>query len=171
MIPHDAELEAFMPRDHHYYMGHRVLPACLFERGPDLLRALRDRPGYAALAGLWTEFGEHFPADQRVSAEGMTYEVRHAEEQGLVFLVFILPAPCRQTEAYFVAGVFPAESAGSASSTPVIRVFTLEHAGPSEEAGVLCEWTANGGHINYGPGALPGVSAFCEAVLRQLARS
>lgn len=78
------------------------------------------------------------------------------------------------TEAYFVAAVLlvDLEQETPEVDQPALRYFTLEYGatldGPPRT--VLCEWTAEGSHLNYGDGPEPTLATFAEAIEQLLTR-
>ena len=121
------------------------------------------------LEALWNAVGKAAEAEgQRggIAPEGLkAYAVTVA---GRVAALVTLPPVQGVTEAHFVALVLDESAAGSAEPGPVrpaprLWYFTLENGlspdlqGRSEK---LCEWTANGMHLNYGPGPKADGAAF-----------
>ena len=81
-----------------------------------------------------------------------------------------MPPPERQVEAYYVGVVMLAsvEDPGSWTLDARARVFTLEMTRPgltgTRPLGVVCEWTGDMEHLNYGIGVLPEKGAFLQAM-------
>jgi hypothetical protein len=86
-----------------------------------------------------------------------------------------MPRPRATTEAFFVAAVLLAEIDRELPDAKdrALRYFTLEKGlvlgGPSRT--VLCEWTSDGSHVNYGDGPTPRIEAFIESVQELLSKS
>jgi hypothetical protein len=89
--------------------------------------------------------------------------------QGRPCVVLTMPPANNPAEAYFVAilsrlptDALQAFLAGNTSGESLIEYFTLER--PSLPApggeGVLCAWTENDCHLNYGPGPVPRLEDF-----------
>ncbi len=148
------------PRQHHYTFAHRELPAAAFRFGPDLVAAARD--GRLTLDAVWTHVGDALPEPDRVAAQGLsgTYHT----VSGYPVLLVTLPAPDAPTEAHFVAVVLSTVD-GS------VRYFTLEDAWSPLDGSrytVLGEWTADGKHVNYGPGSAPDAEEFLASLGQRL---
>jgi hypothetical protein len=85
-----------------------------------------------------------------------------------------MPRPRAITEAFFVAAVLLADPDREMPDPKevVLRYFTLEKGftfeGPPRT--VLCEWTAEGTHCNYGDGPAPRLEAFLQAVEELLSK-
>jgi len=86
-----------------------------------------------------------------------------------------MPQPRGRTEAFFVAAVLLADPDQSMfdSKKGGLRYFTLEKGfrlgGPPRT--VLCEWTEEGSHVNYGDGPAPRLDLFIEAIEQLLSKS
>jgi hypothetical protein len=83
-----------------------------------------------------------------------------------------LPPPHAMTEAYFTAAVLlldPAQESADLKNAPV-RYFTLELGFDldSTPRTVLCEWTKDGTHVNFGDGPAPTLEGFVAAVSSHL---
>jgi hypothetical protein len=85
-----------------------------------------------------------------------------------------LPPPRAMAEAHFTAAVLLADpAAGLPKDGPVpVRYFTLEMGFSLDGSNrtVLCEWTADGTHANFGDGPEATVPAFVAALERLVAR-
>lgn len=175
------------PRDHHYAFAHRVLPQWLFEDPVHLLEALSTDEGTDILRSLWLRVGEHFDMSERVAAQGLGHEIRTVGA-ALIVVLFVLPPPRVMTEAYFVAGVLRVPEESSLHGTFDVRVLTLELTDPRQYASeeyllvleksgqdqpgaVLCEWTREGTHLNFGRYVEPTLEAFFSAVVEEVSRT
>lgn len=181
----DVDIEGLDgPREHHYAFAHRALPECLFADALRVVGAALADDSQALLCGLWDRVGEDLDAAERLSPEGLAWELRRLEDGAI--LVVSLPTPCKMPEAHFVAGLLrPAGPAGAESDEPPevsVRVFTLELTEPGKYASetyleelreaqaadshaVLCEWTRDGQHVNYGGPVQATVDDFISAIL------
>jgi hypothetical protein len=185
----DVDIEGLDgPREHHYAFAHRALPECLFGDAIRMVAAVLSDNSQALLHALWDRVGEDLDAAERLSPEGVGWELRRLGDGAI--LIVSLPIPCKMPEAYFVAGLLrPAGPAGTESDEPPevsVRVFTLELTEPGKYASeayleelleaqaagthaVLCEWTHDGQHLNYGGPVPPTVDDFIAAIRANVA--
>ncbi|RKE16845.1 hypothetical protein [Streptomyces sp. TLI_171] len=152
------------PRPHHYRFAHQVLADLARTLGPRMLDAEPEQGFGPGMATLWTNYGEHLPAADRLPSDGLTANLITLGSHRL--LVVALPPPAAPAEAYYTAVVQP----GGADHC---RYFTLELAAnpfTRETYTVLGEW-ADGSHLNLGPGPASDLSGFLTAVVELLAGS
>jgi len=158
------------PRDHHYTFAHTALPQVAFQDPLSVLSVLGSQDADAFLAELWSLVDRTLAEDgieTDLSAEDL--HVHRAGVGGRPCAIVQMPEPIAVTEAHFVAIVslstFKEIQAGDGHVE--IRYFTLER-GVSLERGeprtVLCEWTSDGTHANFGDGPPAELDAFIEAI-------
>lgn len=150
--------KAGAPRDHHYFYAHRVLPTLAFRDTIQTLDILRSENGLDFLTGLWHDMGRQLRARDRLPPDGLQLEMRR--DGKYLYALVTLPPPLYSPEAYMVALQFESELLA-----PRLRYFALElgyldPAGPRRT--VLCEWTAEPAHLNFGDGPPPEVEAFYQ---------
>jgi hypothetical protein len=146
--------------------AHRVLPS-LFYQDPERFLAILKQDGIAFLRYFWDKLGSSLDAADVHPMHGVNYETRILED-GTAIALIELPKPLHVTEAYFVAPVYRPLSAGGES---IQRYFTLEYGIKLVEPGersVLCEWTLDNHHVNFGDGPEPTSRAFFTAVCDKL---
>jgi hypothetical protein len=154
------------PRPQHYIFAHRVLPSLFFQNPERFLEILKE-DGIAFLRFYWDKVGSTLDSADTEPLHGINYETRMLEDGTAVTLIE-LPPPQHMTEAYFTALVYRPLGAGGDS---LQRYFTLEYGMRILEPGersVLCEWTADNRHVNYGEGPEPTSRAFFTAVCDKL---
>jgi hypothetical protein len=152
------------PRPQHYLYAHRVLPT-LFYQNPQQFLSILTMDGIAFLRFFWDRTLQDHGDEPHTPPQGMNYETR-ALDDGTLIAIIELPQPERMAEAYFVAAVFR-----DAASQPLMRYFTLEygmHILDNTPRTVLCEWTLDGKHLNFGDGPEPKSKAFFDAILAHL---
>jgi hypothetical protein len=149
------------PRAHHYDFAHRMLPALVRRGRVDFLTAPTQARLDEFLQSLWQSVGQNHPAGDRLPGDGLRAEVTTAGS--IPVLLITMPLACHGAEAHFVA-ITPGAEPGT------WRCFTLEHTWTLEDqpATVLAEWTADGRHVNYGPGPAPNRPAFLTTLARLL---
>ncbi|MFI5530348.1 hypothetical protein ACIA8O_17585 [Kitasatospora sp. NPDC051853] len=153
------------PRAHHYGYAHRVLAGLARDLGVKMLDR-EPAPGFTGgLTAIWQGYGEQLPESERLSADGLSADL--VQRDGYRALLVILPPAVAPSEAHLVAVVQSAEA-------EQCRYLTLEHGvSPIDRQTytVLGEWTADGQHINLGPGPAAEPDAFLAAVERVLEQS
>lgn len=152
------------PRPQHYLYAHRVLPT-LFYQNPQHFLSILITDGIAFLRFFWDRTLQDQGDEPRTPPQGMNYETRGLDD-GTVIAIIELPPPERMAEAYFVAAVFH-----EADPHPLMRYFTLElglSLFENTPRTVLCEWTADGKHLNFGDGPAPESKPFFDAILARL---
>jgi hypothetical protein len=142
------------PRRHHYVFAHRELPAAAYRFGADLVAAARD--GRLTLGPVWDRIGAGLP--DPLPSDGL--DVAYHELGRYEVLLVTLPSPAGHTEAHFAAILL-------STVDGEVRYYTLEDAySPfdGDRYTVLGEWTADGTHVNHGPGPLPSAELFLAAI-------
>ena len=147
-----------MARRHHYEFAHRVLRMMFLQDSMRFLALLKGPRAQEFLLDVWTRVGAPIPADDRIEPEGLRGS-HHELTSGLFSPAALieLPPATEIAEAHLVAAVL--------ADGP--RYFTLEKgvALPAmTPRTVLCEWRAEGQHVNYGDGPAAEAGAFLAAV-------
>lgn len=162
------------PRFVHYHLAHALLRDAALGSplkflvsfaSPELAeRFLRRAVEVIAEHRTPGESDSEFPIDEiRIHPLGVA---------GFPCVVIEMPEPRAVTETFFVAAVVLADLSGPLPDPAAVqaRYFTLEKGirlgGPSRT--VLCEWTSDGTHRNYGDGPEPSLDVFVKAVERLL---
>ena len=160
--PKSDELLGEEPRTWHYVLVHVTMPQDVFRLGSELKDLLLEAEGAVDFVRICLESmameGHDF--DDRsldeIVAEVKAYPTKFGASDGVVIE---LPRPAALLEAYFVAVVF----GGKTRETDYL---TLEAAGAGET--MLCGWTEDQQHLNFGEGPEPTRSAFIKAVTDQI---
>ena len=162
--------EAGRPRDHHYTFAHLALRQVAFHDALHVLAVLGSPDADSFIDGVWSM------VDRALLEKGIQSDLSAKDIQvhrctigGCPCAVLEMPEPIAVTEAHFVAivSLVTFEQIHASGSPIPIRYFTLER-GVSFEQGnprtVLCEWTADGTHGNYGDGPPADLDAFVEVL-------
>jgi hypothetical protein len=162
------------PRCHHYALAHYVLRSVAFDDPLAYLGILASPDAHKFLAHLLRSVSERCKNEQPdFAAEDIAIHPVRVGQYPCA--VIELPQPRATAEAYFTAAVLLADLQDQVpeSAQRKLRYFTLEKGfvlnGPPRT--VLCEWTSEGSHVNYGDGPLPQLEAFVRAVEELLSRS
>jgi hypothetical protein len=147
------------PRLHHYIFAHKAIPS-LFFYDPEKFLYILSVHAEAFLRDYWNIIGEKMDKTELVASGGLACEVRKIFN-GDVGALITLPPPERITEAYFVAPVYRPQAD---SKTERTRFFTLEFNPEYHNKSVLCEWEAEGSHLNNGDGPEPKPEDFWKVV-------
>jgi hypothetical protein len=173
--PSDSNAEDFdEPRCHHYALAHYALRSAAFGDPLAYLGILASPDARGFLAHMLRSVSEHCKNEEPgFAAEDIA--VHPVRVGRYPCAVVELPRPRAAAEAYFTAAVLLADLQDrTPESAPLeLRYFTLEKgitlAGPPRT--VLCEWTSEGSHANYGDGPMPQLEAFVRAVEESISRS
>lgn len=141
-----------------YAFGHLVLPTLLFEH-PEVLAGLATEDPAAFVEEAWNTYARQW------SMESKPREVRvrwYRQEKGGLAAAIDLPAPNEVPDPHGVLLViqpvrafFVIERTSDANLQKYMRTawVRMSSDGPTtstpNQAGFLCEWTADGGHRNY----------------------
>lgn len=159
-----TSLEQSRPREWHYAFAHHELPGRVLAAPARLRDRLGDEEAtrtfvmtalYAAAdqSGLGEDELAQWAAQTKVSRIFWNPETQRGMES-----VFVeLPEPTSSPEAYFVAIVLR-----SVKDTVEAEYFTLERTDGNRA--VLCGWTADRQHLNFGIHVKPDFDAFLAAV-------
>lgn len=115
----------------------------------------------------WDKLGSKLERKNILPSNGLKYEVNHLDN-GVAVAIITLPEPQAITEAFFTAAVYRAPTTDQELIT---RYFTLEYGYNSSDNNfrtVLCEWTPDKVHKNFGTGPEPTPNAFLNAIRQQL---
>ncbi len=153
------------PRCDHYAFAHQALRAVALEDPLGCLAVLASadaRPFLAALVRSVTDFCRDRNVGPTAGLTADDLAVHRVRALGHPCAVVEMPAPRAAAEAHYVAVALTAEP----SENPEARYFTLEKGLQldGEARTVLCEWTADGTHRNYGDGPPLGVEPFVRAI-------
>ena len=156
------------PRQHHYQFAHRALPQFGLAGVAQTLDILKTPMGGPFLIDIWDKVGQDLPKQERLPPSGLACS-SHQTADGRSVIVVALPPPEEMTEAWFVAFLrVPEERRLMIFKSPAtLRCFTLEKGVNLEDGAqrtVLCEWTRDGNHMNFGDGPSPTVEAFVAAI-------
>jgi hypothetical protein len=158
------------------------VPRCAYYIFPHVaLRQFAFGSPYMCLGALGTTEGRRFLGDllesvaEYCSAEGEAMDLEperirtHAlRAKKYPCLIVEMPEPRAATEVYFVGIVLKPSPGDTAADLPgaEVRYFTLEKefAPDSSAHTVLCEWTQDSKHLNYGEGPPADVKQFLKAI-------
>ena len=153
----------------HYMFPHVVLRQFAFSSPYMCMGALGAPEGQGLLADMLAavaDFCEQDGQDMTLAADQV--RMHPVKVQKKPALIVELPEPRVATEVYFVGIVLTPPTGDTAAdlTTAEVRYFTLEK-GVRRDAKphtVLCEWTQDNKHLNYGDGPAASVKNFAEAL-------
>ena len=166
---HDVMGSDQTPRLSHYIFAHVALRQFAFNSPYMCVGALGSAEAKRFLGEL-LEAVEEYCRDEGDVLELEVDQIKpHSRRAGkLACLVIQMPPPRAATEAHLVAIVLKPSSGETAANLPEVQVryFTLEE-GVAQQSGsrtVLCEWTPEGEHLNYGEGPPPDIDKFLKKI-------
>jgi hypothetical protein len=167
--PHPDPPDLPDPRCGHYSLAHHALRGVAFQDPLFFLGVLASPDAQRFLADLLRRVQEHCKDREPLaefSVEELTVHKRRVGKYPCA--VIELPPPRAVAEAYFVAGVLLSDPAADLPQAEAakLRYFTLEK-GMSFDGSrrtVLCEWTKEGTHRNFGDGPPPIPDGFLAAI-------
>lgn len=170
------EADLLRARCHHYVFAHVALRSVAFDHPLGFLGMLASPEPHRLLSDLMQSVSEHCREMEPQPDFHVDDIAVHTVRIGKYPCAAIeMPRPRAMTEAFFVAAVLLVDPAlGMPDPSEVtLRYFTLEK-GMSHDGSprtVLCEWTRDGTHANYGDGPAPRLESFTAAVQDLLAKS
>lgn len=169
-----------MPRSRpqHYIFAHQAIPQLAHADPARMMRILGGSDAEAFLRQVWDEIGQQGEPNERFEPIGLSVAWVPLPT-GHVAGLIVMPDPVAVPEAYFVAVVAPQPTDEGFAPDLRCRVITLERsftlplddlASSSSPATALCEWTADGTHLNFGIGPDPEAEHFAIALTAMLAQ-
>lgn len=165
MLARAAQIYADEPtRQHHYWFAHNMMHV-VARNDPMTTLVILNEPEMAAsvLKTQWDHFGEAFPEEDRLPADGLEV-VLYKRHRDYAVGIIALPPPERGRECYYVAlayGPFnrnPGRETEESIATMPMRYFTLErtYQEPGEPlATYIGEWESEDSRRNHGDGPAP----------------
>jgi len=174
--PGPVEEDLDEPRCHHYMLAHYALRGAAFDDPLACLGILASPDAQRFLSHLLQSVSEHCKErEPRPDFSAERLAVHKVRVGRYPCAVVEMPRPRATTEAFFVAAVLLADPKGGMSESEEIelRYFILERGfvlgGPPRT--VLCEWTSEGKHVNYGNGPEARLELFVRAVEEMVSKS
>ncbi len=146
---------------HQYKFAYEVMPGAFRNDKKAFLDYLED-DGLDFIQFWWDHVAEKLDESERMSSEGMAYEIREMENGARVALI-TLPKPKHHGEALFLALVSPRWTPSIFPWKNYAKVYTLSHIvkkddGRSET--IFGEWTPRGRFVPGEEGLQPELEAF-----------
>jgi hypothetical protein len=143
-------------RDHHFKVK-TILASMAIQDIERYFKTFSSPGGPEYLEDLWNGLGMELPEAQRIDSHGLNISV-HTLKNNLQAIAITLPEPQRRNEAYFLAAIRLPNGMGL-----MIGLERSVHPMTSEVITMLVGWSPQG-RMNFGPGPLPTMEAFLEAV-------
>jgi hypothetical protein len=163
------------PRCPHYTFAHYALRLFAFHHPLNCMAILSSPESETFLADLLESAAEHCrERGETADFQASDLVVHRVRTGSFPCAIIEMPPPRAITEAFYAALVLlvDTELAKPDLTNASLRYFTLEK-GFTEDGSsrtVLCEWTSEGSHVNYGDGPAPDWEAFAHAIARQLSK-
>ncbi len=149
------------PRKHHYYFAHRLLRQVFFEHYDQFYPRLAQDPS-AELTALWQHVANGISERERLPSDGLA-EVGRDKKNGREVVIIALPEAKAMAEAVFVVLV-----SGEQTREYLTYEKTISFV-DNEPLAVLCGWTADGHHLNFGLRSSPDRKGLDEVLAKYLA--
>lgn len=151
-------------RPHHFRFAKVCLPQLILS---DPLRfwSTLNKQGKGYVPHVWRVFGEQLPVEDRLSADGLGFELLFVNEQFQIAWI-TLPQPLVPNECYYIAAIAPTNAAHA------LRLFYLERTteDPNYQfATIIAERTPTG-RILYADNIEPDKSSFLTWVVTTMVR-
>ena len=160
---------------HHYELAHRAIRGYC-NGNPGLFFKTMQSPHKARflLEMIWDAVCANCDDGGQASFSSSDIEIDSYHVNECPCIVFTMPTPANMAEAHFVGIVLHRDTDPEwVPDGPRFRYFTLEKGLEKDdsERTVLCEWTADGTHLNYGDGPETKKDLFIEAITEKLESS
>ncbi len=160
-----SELNQDRPHCHHYTFAHIALRQVAFEQPVACLGMLASPEAMQFLTDVWKRVDEHCRQRGEISTIQPAEFVVHRRRLGDYACAIVeLPEPWFITGAHFVALILnvPFDRLDPEDRDVPLLYFTLERGASLDGVArtVLCGWTRDGAHCNFGNGPEPTLEAF-----------
>ena len=164
------------PHCHHYVFAHQALRQVAFDAPLPIMGILASADRSRFLSDLWTSVDEHCRQRGETSTINPAEMVVHTGRVGEFPCAIVeMPEPWFVTGAHFVALVLAVPLAQIKPETTDLPLYyyTLEKGASFDgpERTVLCAWTKDGTHLNYGAGPEATVGAFVAEIEKRMKES
>ncbi len=161
-----SDSNPIFPSRHHYVLAHDAIRGMCQSNPHAFLDAMKSPEKDAVLKDLWDRVCDHCIHSEQPAfgIEDVTIECR--EVAGMNAVIVIMPPPEDMSEAHFV-GIVPTVNVISMDPAvqPTFEYFVLEKTESCTGSGtMLCKWTHDGRHLNFGPGPKTTVDGFVKAM-------
>ncbi len=162
--PNEIREHLAQPRLQHYMMAHVALRSLAFENPLAYLGILGSPDANMFFAQLMESVSEQCPDEPDPGYRPDEISVHCLRVHSFPCAIVQMPSPKATTEAFFTAAVLmhdPSHDIPEPTQMK-LRYLTLEkgfHADGTSRT-VLCEWTSEGSHLNFGDGPPPELKLF-----------
>jgi hypothetical protein len=174
-LPEDAEQPKIKerPNCHHYTFAHVALRQMAFSHPVGCLGVLASPDATKFLSDIWKDVDEHCKKRGETSTINPREFVVHKLCLGDYPCAIIeMPEPWFVTGAYFIGIVLkvPINEIDPNDRDAPVDYFTLEKTVDFDNAppAILCAWTKEGSHVNFGTGSEPTVAAFIAELEKRM---
>lgn len=156
---------------HHYVLAHIALRKICLQDPMMFFGTLASEHKDEFLNDIWKQVREHCDPKGEATFDISDVGFATCSIRDYPTIVVAMPEPTGLGEAYFAAIVLKIElDAAEPPEKPEILYFTLEkgvHLDQSDRT-VMCGWTADDSHLNYGEGPSPDPDEFVAAIEKLL---
>ena len=165
---------------HHYIFCHRALPQIFLANPKRIMERIHSPEQRDFIRAIWEMVCDDVDksGDPEFDSNDITIQTKIIS--GMLAAMIIMPPPQKNTEAYMTAMILVEHPSITEPDEMIItpRYFTLEKgvrltqsegdAVTESTRTVLCEWTADGTHLNLGDGPSPTVEAFTNTISQRI---
>jgi hypothetical protein len=152
---------------HHYELAHYALRQICAEDPRWFFEIMGSGQQRGLLDDIWRQVRTNCDDDGAAGFDISEVGVASCRIKGFPALVITMPPPGAVAEAHFVAIVLKGDPKAEASAEQLdFAYLTLEKGirASGGERTVMCAWTVDGAHLNYGDGPAVDREAFVAAV-------
>lgn len=156
---------------HHYILGHIALREICADDPVSFFCLMNAPERDEFLDGVWRQIRDNCDVDGKAPFDITDVDFKYCTVQDYPTVLITMPEPEGMTEAYFVAMILKIDiDADEFPENPEFQYFTLEKGSEMDgtDRTVMCEWTADGKHMNYGDGPPPDIDFFVEEVIGRI---
>ena len=167
--PVSAELPKKGP--HHFVFAHVALRQACVERSWGFFAVMASAFKDRFLQDLWREVCAQCDAQGPPLCDITKADVTTCRLNNYPCVVVTMPPPSEMGEAYLVAVILKVQVTDEIRpDQPAVDYFTLEKGTclDGTPRTVLCRWTADNSHVNYGDGPPATIYAFGQAISKVL---
>jgi hypothetical protein len=152
---------------HHYVLGHIALRQVCQANPMAFFNVMVTPHRQSFLGNLWSQVRQTCDPEGEPSFDISDIEITTCRIKGFPTIVFKMPPPMETTETYFIAIVLKIDpDTETQPEHPSFDYLTLEKGAnlDGSERRVLCGWTEDEKHMNYGEGPEANLDAFIGAI-------
>ena len=156
---------------HHYVLGHIALRKICKDNPLDFFSIMGSSQREDFLNDVWKQVRKNCDPEGAATFDIADVEITACRIKNFPAIVITMPPPSETAEAFFVAIILKIDpQVEELPKQPDFAYLTLEKGINMDgtERSVLCGWTTDDSHMNYGDGPEPTQEAFVAAVEKMI---